>query len=253
MNHNKNFYVVIPAKLLYDKNIPSTAKLLAGAISNLSNELGYCFASNGYLSDLLGCSKRSIQQNLRLLEDAGYFQSVIKVNEKGEITMRAIYPINQAGQNGNEYPVKNISPPHEKNFTTPHEKNFTHKNKVIKNKEEKISFGDFWDLYDKKTGDKKALKKKWDSFPLETQKMILDFIPKYKKYQPEKKYRKNPSTFFNQSGWLDEEISNSVNQTKPFEQMIAGVDFKMVAGKGVRYKDEKTGRFTITHKQMFGG
>ena len=32
----------------------------------------------------------------------------------------------------------------------------------------------------------------------------MDYIPKYKLAQPEKKYRKDPQTFINKKSWLDE-------------------------------------------------
>jgi len=109
-----------------------------------------------------------------------------------------------------------------------------------KGKEEltnKINFVDFWDLYNKKSGDKSKLKKKWDGFSLTIQTEIMEFIPKYTKHQPDDKYRLNPQTFFNQKKWLDEEINQASKK--------ANRKFKMVPGRGLRYLDEKTGRYTI--------
>lgn len=77
----------------------------------------------------------------------------------------------------------------------------------------KIDFEVFWTEYDKKVGDKDKIKKKWDKFSVETQNKILDHIPKYKLSQPEKKFRKNPDTFFNQKSWNDELII-SIPQSK---------------------------------------
>ena len=82
-------------------------------------------------------------------------------------------------------------------------------------KEINISFVDFWNLYDKKVGDKEKLKKKWDSFTDETRVLIMNHIPKYKLSQPDKKYRKDPSTYFNNNSWGDEIIDrckSSYNQ-----------------------------------------
>ena len=87
----------------------------------------------------------------------------------------------------------------------------------VKNKEQgkelKIPFSHFWDLYDKKIGDKSKIKKKWEALKIETQKEILEYIPKYKESQPDKKYRKNPETFFNNKSWNDEIIETN-NRTK---------------------------------------
>ena len=86
------------------------------------------------------------------------------------------------------------------------------KGKEIKGKEIKeinISFDIFWDLYDKKVGDKDKLKKKWDSMKDDDRSSIIEYIPKYKLIQPEKKFRKDPQTFFNNSSWNDELIGSS--------------------------------------------
>ena len=54
MNHS--FYVTITAKILLDKSLTDRQKLLLALISNLSNERGFCFASNDYLAKCLNCS-----------------------------------------------------------------------------------------------------------------------------------------------------------------------------------------------------
>ena len=87
-------------------------------------------------------------------------------------------------------------------------------------KKEKIVFDVFWDLYDKKVGDKERLKKKWDNLSLNIQNQILDYIPKYIESQPDKKYRKNPETFFNQKSWEDEIINQNQNQVYKTNQMV---------------------------------
>lgn len=59
--NNKSYYAVIPADVLYDDDLTSNEKLLYGIISNLCNAQGYCWASNFYLSSLMNCSERAIQ------------------------------------------------------------------------------------------------------------------------------------------------------------------------------------------------
>ena len=75
--------------------------------------------------------------------------------------------------------------------------------KEDKIKEDKILFSEFWDLYDKKIGRPKS-EKKWDSLSLEEQKKVLSYLPRYKAATPDKKFRKNPETFFNNKSWEDE-------------------------------------------------
>lgn len=80
--------------------------------------------------------------------------------------------------------------------------------------EDKIDFDFFWNLYDKKVGDLKKCKKKWDGFDFEKQSKILHHVEKYVQSTPDKKFRANPETYFNQERWLNEIIieNNEINK-----------------------------------------
>ena len=69
-----------------------------------------------------------------------------------------------------------------------------------------LTFDEFWDLYDKKVGDKKKLQKKFDALPAEALQKILDHVPSYKMAQPDKQFRKDPGTYINNQSWNDEII-----------------------------------------------
>lgn len=94
--------------------------------------------------------------------------------------------------------------------------------KEIKGKEINISFDSFWDLYDKKIGDKEKLSAKWEKFSDEERKSIMDYIPKYKISQPDKKFRKDPQTFFNNNSWNDELIGFD----EPKKEIYKNSDFE---------------------------
>lgn len=114
--HNKSWYVVITAKVLYAKDITPIHKLLIGIISNLMNEKGYCFAGNEYLSDLLGVNKRSVQRLLSDLEDLGYLGRVINLNPiTKEVDLRALTILENTPPH-----VTDNTTPHVMNNTTPH-------------------------------------------------------------------------------------------------------------------------------------
>lgn len=87
----------------------------------------------------------------------------------------------------------------------------------VKEKEEekkeykKIPFEQFWALYDKKVGNQKELKKKWEDLSLKNQEKVLSHIPKYKLAQPDKQYRKNPKSYLNQKSWEDEIIASATS------------------------------------------
>lgn len=73
-----SFYAIIPANIRYDKDLPANAKLLYGEITALCNEKGYCWATNGYFSELYGVSVRSISMWINSLVNKGYLKSRIK-------------------------------------------------------------------------------------------------------------------------------------------------------------------------------
>jgi hypothetical protein len=80
--------------------------------------------------------------------------------------------------------------------------------KVNKEKKEiNIPFLDFWNLYDKKT-DRDKSENKWKNLSDLDRVKIMKYIPGYKISQPDKKYRKNPVTFFNNKSWNDEIIGD---------------------------------------------
>jgi hypothetical protein len=75
-----------------------------------------------------------------------------------------------------------------------------------------VPFLDFWNLYDKKVGDKGKLARKWASLKNSDREAIMRHIPVYKIAQPDKTYRKHPGTYLNNKSWLDEEIIYSKNK-----------------------------------------
>ena len=125
MNHN--WYAVLPAQVLLSKVLTDKQKLLIALISNLSNERGYCFASNKYLGDCLDCSESTIKDHLKKLEDMNILGRIIKLKENGDFEYRSL--------------VINIEIPRPEKTTTSAEKSaypsarkLAHNNIVINNK-----------------------------------------------------------------------------------------------------------------------
>lgn len=67
------------------------------------------------------------------------------------------------------------------------------------------SFEDWWRMYDKKRGKKKA-KQKWDKLTKAQQVACLYATPAYVKSTPDPVYRKDPLTYLNGECWNDEII-----------------------------------------------
>lgn len=66
------YWAVLPAAVRYDPQLPPSAKILYAEISALTDQRGFCFASNDYFRKLYGMSERTLQEQLRALKRRGY-------------------------------------------------------------------------------------------------------------------------------------------------------------------------------------
>lgn len=78
-----------------------------------------------------------------------------------------------------------------------------------------LDFDSFWDLYDKKVGDKTKLKTKFNTISEKDRQQMLIHIPAYKIAQPDKAFRKDPATYLNNKSWNDEIIVKAKVENKP--------------------------------------
>ena len=74
--------------------------------------------------------------------------------------------------------------------------------------EEKFSFKEFWDLYDKKVGKEKSIHL-YANLSMKDKEAIFKHIPRYKMAQPDKRFRKDPQTYLRNRSWEDEIITSS--------------------------------------------
>lgn len=81
-----NAFAVIPAYILFDSTISSSARLVYGMISSLCRMRGYCFASNSYIGEAMGVSGKTASRWVSELESAGH----VKV-EDGDGKNRKIF------------------------------------------------------------------------------------------------------------------------------------------------------------------
>lgn len=90
MEERKAYYAVIPATIRYDNNLKDKAKLLYGEITALTNEKGFCWATNSYFADLYKVTKETVSRLLKNLSDNGYIRIQLVYKNK-EIIGRKIY------------------------------------------------------------------------------------------------------------------------------------------------------------------
>lgn len=66
--------IVLDDSIVKSNSINSTDKLVYGVIKALSNNLGYCYASNDYISKKVNLSKRTISKSISNLRKANYIR-----------------------------------------------------------------------------------------------------------------------------------------------------------------------------------
>lgn len=76
MPDKKLDFIIIPNKVLHCKNLRANVKLLMGAIINLCNSKGHCWASNDYLAKIFQVDKMTISRWLKSLEKNGFIKRV---------------------------------------------------------------------------------------------------------------------------------------------------------------------------------
>lgn len=149
-----NYYSVIPAEVRYDSSLTDKEKLMYGEISALSNDKGYCFATNKYFANLYEITERQIKTIIANLEKAGYI-IVERASNKRKIFLAVSLRVNQT------------SPKGEINFTQEGEINFTHNNTSINNK----------------NNNKKNIKKSDEKYTPEFEKWYAAYPRKFNKKQ----------------------------------------------------------------------
>ncbi|HIR48733.1 MAG TPA: helix-turn-helix domain-containing protein [Candidatus Faecimonas gallistercoris] len=66
--------IVIESSIVKSNSINSTDKLVYGIIKALTNNLGYCYASNDYISKKINLSKRTVSKSISNLRKANYIR-----------------------------------------------------------------------------------------------------------------------------------------------------------------------------------
>lgn len=80
--NKKSYYAIIPATVRYCKKLAIGARLLYGEITALTNEKGYCWASNKYFADLYEVDGRTIRRWINSLIANRFIRVEIKGLER---------------------------------------------------------------------------------------------------------------------------------------------------------------------------
>lgn len=116
------FYAILPSPVRYDRRLSASEKVFFAEITALSDQCGYCYAGNGYFSELYDTSDRTVQRWVKHLQELGYV-AVTNVRD-GAAMQRRISPLPDAPHE--ETPEteadKNVAPTPTKMSPTPRQK-----------------------------------------------------------------------------------------------------------------------------------
>lgn len=232
-----SYWAVLPAAVRYDAKITAGAKLLYAEISSLTDQRGYCYASNAYFQALYGISEPTVQRYLRALKTGGYITIADGDGGSGRRKIFAgVNPMRTAEAN----PLKNDGVTPSKMTPNPL-KNDTRIKKGNRKEEQppKAPQGAGADYVPKKTTDWKPERFDafWKFYPLHTNKQraisawdrlkpsdeLLAVIGRALKRQKAEKaargeeWKLHAATYLNNARWTDEE-SPTGSAGAPFRQ-----------------------------------
>ena len=81
--------IVLDDFIVESNSINSTDKLVYGVIKALTNNLGYCYASNDYIFKKVNLSKRTITKSISNLKKANYIR-VETINYQRNIYLTSV-------------------------------------------------------------------------------------------------------------------------------------------------------------------
>ena len=179
MENRPGFWAVLPAEVRYDKDLPASAKLLYAEISSLSDQLGYCYATNAYFEKLFGMSDRTVMRLIRALEEKGFVRVEDATGGKAQRKIFAgINPLTVPTDKNVYTPRQKCHGPPDKIVTQNNKNNNKYNNKPPKAPQgacawEPEMFERFWKAYPCKK-DKASACKEWDK--LRPDRKLMDVM-----------------------------------------------------------------------------
>lgn len=219
------FYAILPSPVRYDRRLSASEKVFFSEITALSDQCGYCYAGNGYFSELYDTSDRTVQRWVKHLQELGY---VVVTNVRdGTAMQRRISPLpdapyeetpeTEADKNvGERHPVsagdKNVAPTPTKMSPIPRQKcrleQYKNNNTSNNNTTRACArgFDRFWAAYPRKVG-KGAAERSFER--IRPDAALLDGMLRAIETQRQsdtwlRGYIPNPATWLNQRRWEDE-------------------------------------------------
>jgi hypothetical protein len=128
-SNKPSFFAIIPAHVRYCRELEFGARLLYGELTALTNQYGYCWASNEYFATLYEVDIRTIQLWIKSLKKCKFI--IIEVIKQGFKTSRKIWISPESQKMFARR--KNLHGRHEKNFAQGHTSHYYYNNTQRKN------------------------------------------------------------------------------------------------------------------------
>lgn len=204
-----NYFVVFPSYLLEVLNHRQC--VLLGVINSLSNKRGYCYASNKALVEIVNTSSKSLERDLKLLEQKKLIFRELLRDSNLTVLERRITPLNHPPQFGGHLPSSLADTPPLQNGSSNTDTSLD----INKKDNYSSDFDKIWILYLKK-GVKKTAYKAWVRLSSNQQREALAHIPLFiAHHQSHKKmtYLPHFATYLNQQRWNDDLPYQDENNT----------------------------------------
>lgn len=118
MTDKPSYWAVLVAPVLFDPELPDFSKLLYAVITSLTDQTGFCWASNAYFARNFRKASRTVQRSLKELQDAGYIRIEDGTGGQGRRKIFAGIPVQDGNRDKNvTVTTTEMSPPHDKNVT----------------------------------------------------------------------------------------------------------------------------------------
>lgn len=113
---NPSYFATIPANVRYDKRLKLLSRFMWGEISALSNQKGYCWATNKYFADLYDVSIQTVSGCIKQLKDYGYIDVKIIYAENSKQIKKRVISLIGIKENFKGGIKENLNTPIKENF-----------------------------------------------------------------------------------------------------------------------------------------
>lgn len=188
--------VWIPSEVYLNEDICWSAKIIFIEIHSYTSRGGDCFFGNEHIAKFVGISIRQVQKHLVTLTEIGWIEETYFDGRRRHLRSRMRF-ISDMNKSSPQQRIKVHPSSEQKNA-------YTNTNTNTSTNSINIPFTSFWELYNKKVGDRSKCEKKWNKLGPGEREKIMKTLPDFLKRITDKQFQPHPATYLNQKRWEDE-------------------------------------------------